>query len=49
MQETVSVIKQTEIQKNNVPKTIIIHDNNDFQDIYSKAVIDLINIMLQPI
>lgn len=49
MQEKIIIIEQEEIKKNNVPKAVIIHDNNDFQDIYSKAVIALINIMLQPV
>lgn len=41
------IIKQ-ENTKKNVPKAIIIHNNDNFQDIYSKSVVDLINIMLQP-
>ena len=48
-QEKIIVIKQEEIKKKNVPKAIIIHDNDSFQDVYSKAVVDIINIMLQPI
>ncbi len=48
-QEKIIIIKQEEIKKKNVPKAIIIHDNDSFQDVYSKAVVDIINIMLQPI
>ena len=47
MDDNKIIIKQ-ENTKQNVPKTIIIHNNDNFQDIYSKSVVDLINIMLQP-
>lgn len=48
MEDKVIVIKQENNKKNNVPKAIIVHTNNSFQDIYSKAVIDSINLLLQP-
>lgn len=47
MDDKKTIIKQ-ENTKKNVPKAIIIHNNDNFQDIYSKSVVDLINIMLQP-
>lgn len=48
MEDKVIVIEQENNKKNNVPKAIIVHTNNSFQDIYSKAVIDSINLLLQP-
>lgn len=48
MKEETIIIKQESPQKNNVPKAIIVHTDQSFQDIYSKSVVGTINIMLQP-
>lgn len=48
-EEKVITIKQEHNNKNNVPKAIIIHTNDSFQDIYSKAVVDSINLLRKPI
>ena len=49
MEEKVIVIEQEHNKKNNIPKAIILHTDNSFQDIYSKAVVDSINLLLKPI
>ena len=48
MKEEIIVIEQETTQNNNVPKAIIVHTDQSFQDIYSKSVVGMINIMLQP-
>ena len=48
MDDKKTIIKQ-ENTKKNVPKAIIIHTDNSFQDIYSKAVVESINLMLKPV
>lgn len=47
-EENITTIK-TESTKNNIPKKVIIHSDDSFSDVYSKAVVDLINIMLNPV
>ena len=49
MEEKIILIKQEHNKKNNVPKAIIIHTDTSFQDIYSKAVVESINLMLKPV
>lgn len=49
MEEKIIVIEQEKANKNNIPKTIIVHINNSFQDIYAKSVVDSINKLLEPI
>lgn len=49
MEEKLIIINQENNSKKNVPRSIIIHTNDTFRDIYAKAVINLINIMRKPI
>ncbi len=48
-EEDLTIIKTENTTKNNIPQNIILHNNKDFPDIFSKAVVDLINIMLNPV
>lgn len=48
-EEDLIIIKTENTAKNNIPKNIILHNNKDFSDIFSKAVVDFINIMLNPV
>lgn len=34
--------------KNNIPKRIIIHNDTSFQEVYAKATVESINIILNP-
>ena len=49
MKEKIIVLEQEKNSKKNIPKTIIIHTNNSFHDIYSKSVVESINLLVQPI
>ncbi|MGN1480727.1 hypothetical protein [Porcipelethomonas sp.] len=52
MEDTVKIISiknRDKKIKNNIPRNIIIHTSKEFDEIYSEAVIESINILLNPL